>query len=263
MGENSKIEWTDHTFNPWLGCTKVGPPCDNCYAEAWAMRWGHVTWGPHGERKRTSAANWRNPVKWDETAKRNGKRARVFCASLADWLDNQVSDNWREDLACLIDATPNLDWLLLTKRIQNFDKHAPWHDDDIPSNVWLGITCGDQDEYHRDWPRLSEIEAPVRFISYEPALGPLVPYANELRPDWIICGGESGPHARMMDPQWARRIRDACSDFGIAFFMKQMSGRAPIPPDLLVRQFPKTSMAVKSSRRRDSQGSQSNQKTVD
>jgi protein gp37 len=251
VGENSKIEWTDHTFNPWLGCTKVGPPCDNCYAEAWAMRWGQVTWGPHGERKRTSAANWRKPYQWNEVAKANKTRARVFCASLADWLDNQVSDNWRDDLAEVIDGTSWLDWLLLTKRIQNFDKHAPWHDNDIPANVWLGITCGDRIEYERDWPRLCKLRATVRFISYEPALAPLyTAFAWELdeRPDWIICGGESGSNRRMMNPQWARDVRDACRRHGIAFFMKQMTGKEPIPPDLLVRQFPQTSMAVKSSK---------------
>ena len=219
MGENSKIEWTDHTFNPWVGCTKVGPPCDNCYAETWAERWGRVVWGPHGQRIRTSDANWKNPHKWNETARLSGKRARVFCASLADWLDNQVRDQWREDLACVIEATPHLDWLLLTKRIQNFDKHAPWHDDDIPRNVWLGITCGDQTEYDRDWPKLRELHPAVRFISYEPALGPL--RIQEPTPDWIICGGESGPKARPMNPQWAVELRMDCELYQVPFFFKQ------------------------------------------
>jgi protein gp37 len=240
MAENSKIEWTDHTFNPWIGCTKIAPACDNCYAADLAKRYGWVEWG--GERKRTSDANWRKPVQWDKAAKKAGTRYRVFCASLADWLDNQVPVSWREDLACLIDATPNLDWLLLTKRIGNFGKLGPWHNDDIPKNVWLGITCGDQKEYERDWPKLAEIEASVRFISHEPSLGPLVPYAlnpGRLIPNWIICGGESGPHRRMMNPQWARDLRDYCEHDGIAFFMKQMTGKQPIPTDLLVRQFPK------------------------
>lgn len=238
MGETTAISWTDHTFNPWIGCTKVGPPCDNCYAEAWAKRSGLVEWGPHAERKRTTDANWRKPITWDTAAKRAKNRPRVFCASLADWLDNRVSEQWREDLACLIEATPNLDWLLLTKRIQNFDKHAPWHFDDIPNNVWIGITCGDEYEYARDRRFLFEVQARVRFISYEPALGPLHIYANEPRPDWIICGGESGSKRRMMDPNWARSVRDACADFGVAFFMKQMTGKTPIPDDLLIRQFP-------------------------
>jgi protein gp37 len=234
MGEFSKIEWTTHTFNPWIGCTKVGPPCDNCYAEALMdHRYGKVQWGPHGERKRTSPANWKLPIKWNKAAT---VRERVFCASLADWLDNQVPDEWREDLADVIERTPELDWLLLTKRIQNFGKHAPWHEDAVPENVWLGITCGSQGEFDRDWPKLAKIQACVRFISYEPALGPLT--IGDARPDWIICGGESGPKARTMDPAWARALRDECAEKGVAFFMKQMTGKTPIPDDLLVREFP-------------------------
>jgi len=235
MAENSKIEWTTHTFNPWVGCEKVGPPCDHCYAESWAKRAGHPElW--QGERRRTTEANWRKPLKWNAAAKAAGERHRVFCASLADWLDNQVPYDWRFDLAVLIDATPDLDWLLLTKRIGNFGKHAPWESDTIPPNVWLGITCGDQSELDRDWPKLAQLGARVRFISYEPALGPL--YAARPLPDWIICGGESGAHARMMDPRWARDLRDQCETAGIAFFFKQMTGKAPIPDDLKVRQFP-------------------------
>jgi protein gp37 len=238
MAENSKIEWTTHTFNPWIGCTKIAPPCDHCYAESLANRYGWVKWGPHGERKRTSEANWRKPLGWDKAAKAAGERHRVFCASLADWLDNQVPESWREDLAGRIDATPNLDWLLLTKRIGNFDKHAPWHDDDIPSNVWLGITCGSQDEYDRDWPKLAKLQARVRFISYEPALGPLRLHSADTQPHWLICGGESGPGARYMEPAWAQQIQNDCRAEGVAFFMKQMTKKAAIPPHLMVRQFP-------------------------
>lgn len=220
MGENSKIEWCTHTFNPWVGCTKVGPPCDNCYAEKWAERWGKVTWGPHGERRRTSPENWKKPLKWNEDAFENGgDPPLVFCASLADWLDNQAPDAWRLDLASLIDRTPQLNWLLLTKRIQNFAKHAPWLNGDVPPNVWLGITCGDQAEYDRDWPKLRELKAPVRFISYEPALGPL--RIQEPAPDWIICGGESGPKARPMNPQWAIELRMDCQLYDVPFFFKQ------------------------------------------
>ena len=239
MAANSAIEWTDHTFNPWIGCTKVSPACDHCYAEGLSKRYGWATWGPHGERKRTSPANWRKPIAWDKAAAKAGVRHRVFCASLADWLDNQVPDQWRDDLADLIDETPHLDWLLLTKRIQNFGKHAPWHDDAIPSNVWLGISCGSQDEFDRDYPRLAKLSAQIRFVSYEPALAQLSFVGGiSPRPNWIICGGESGHHARMMDHAWARDLRDACGLHGISFFMKQMTKKAEIPPDLLVRQFP-------------------------
>src|SRR6266404_3416295 len=125
MAENSKIEWCDHTFNPWIGCQKVSPGCDHCYAEAMMdKRYGRVKWGPHGERKRTSEDNWKKPLVWAKRA--NGHRPRVFCASLADWLDNRVAPRWRSDLGRLIEDTPELDWLLLTKRPENYEKLAPW-----------------------------------------------------------------------------------------------------------------------------------------
>lgn len=237
MVANSKIEWTDHTFNPWIGCQKVSAGCDHCYAEAMMdHRYGRVQWGPHGERVRTSPANWREPMQWDKAARAAGVRARVFSASLADWLDNQVPDSWRDDLANVIEGTPHLDWLLLTKRIENFDKHAPWHADNIPPNVWLGVTCEDQDAFDRRWPRLAKIDARVRFISYEPAIGPL--RLGDARPSWVICGGESGVGARDMDPAWAYALRAECEAAGVPFFMKQMTGKKPIPSDLLLRQFP-------------------------
>lgn len=119
MAENSKIEWTHHTFNPWVGCTKVSPACDHCYAEGWAKRSGMVQWGPHAERRRTSESNWRQPIKWNAEAERLGVRYRVFCSSLADVFDNAVPVQWRIGLMKLICETPHLDWLLLTKRIGN------------------------------------------------------------------------------------------------------------------------------------------------
>lgn len=239
MGELSKIEWTDHTFNPWIGCQKVSPGCDNCYAEAMMdRRYGRVQWGPHGERQRTSVANWRKPRQWNRAAVTGERRDKVFCASLSDWLDNRVPQQWREDLAIEIDETPNLDWLLLSKRIENWQRLSPWHDDDVPLNVWLGVTAEDQPNYDRRWSILQGIQAPVRFISYEPALGPLnLPTAGPY-PDWIICGGESGPHARFMRPDWARDLMHQCAEVGVAFFMKQMTGKKPVPDELMVRQFP-------------------------
>lgn len=236
MAENSKIEWTDHTFNPWIGCQKVSPGCDHCYAEAMMdHRYGRVKWGPHGERVRTAPANWRKPHQWNRAAEAAGTRQRVFCASLADWLDNQVPREWRADLAVVIDQTPHLDWLLLTKRPENFATLAPWHPQAVPKNVWIGATCEDQPNLERRWKQIRGINA-IRFISYEPALGPMV--LGDRRPDWVICGGESGAGARYMEPEWARFMRDQCLTHGIAFFMKQMTGKKPIPEELMVRQFP-------------------------
>lgn len=244
MAENSKIEWTTHTFNPWVGCTKISPACDHCYAEGWAKRTGNAAlWT--GERRRTTPDNWRKPIIWNRRCAQSGLRARVFCASLADVFDNQVPSQWRADLWALIAETPHLDWLLLTKRPQNIAKMLPsatceamiagrpwpW------PHVWLGTTAEDDHHFRQRWTHLRDIPAAVRFISYEPALGPLrLPRENQ--PDWVICGGESGGGARMMDPAWARAMRDDCAETGTAFFMKQMTGKTPIPPDLLIRQFP-------------------------
>jgi protein gp37 len=159
----------------------------------------------------------------------------VFCASLADWLDNQIPEFWRNDLWDLIEATPELDWLLLTKRTENYVTHAPW--ERPPKNVWLGVTAESQKQYDRRWPILKAIPAAVRFISYEPAIGPLELHDGD-QPDWLICGGESGPGYRDMPEEWADNIRYECGVRGVAFFMKQMAGKKPIPYRLQVREFP-------------------------
>lgn len=251
MAENSAIEWTDHTFNPWVGCTKVSPACDHCYAETWAKRTGQ----PHlwaGERRRTTASNWQQPHIWNRRAAAAGRRERVFCASLADVFDNQVPERWRDDLWHLIDQTPNLDWLLLTKRPQNIAKMLP-----TPAigakpwgtgwpNVWLGTTAENQEEADRRIPHLLAVPAAIRFLSCEPLLGlidlramdidgdtELLPLGagwlgrlepgeqEEARINWIIAGGESGPGARPMHPDWARALRNQCADAMVPFFFKQ------------------------------------------
>jgi protein gp37 len=265
MSENSKIEWTDHTFNPWEGCQKVGPGCDHCYAETRNARFGGgqaVNWGPGAPRRRTSASNWTLPLRWnaqaDAFAAQHGRRQRVFCASLADVFDNAVDPAWRADLFALIAATPNLDWLLLTKRIGNARSmsqmamgaigcmHKP-----LPANVWLGATVVTQAEAVRDIPKLLAVPARVRFLSMEPLLGPVslrwsaafpesAPYTAQkpggttnhfdgLRQiDWVIVGGESGPGARPMSPDWARRIRDQCAAAGVPFLFKQWGEWIPM-----------------------------------
>lgn len=179
MGENSKIEWTTHTFNPWVGCQKVGPGCDFCYAEDMMdKRYGRVEWGPHGDRLRTAPANWRKPLAWNKAADGTGERPRVFCASLADWADTHKSipHGWREDLGDLIEATPNMDWLLLTKRIGNADEVlGEMFTYQVPSNVWVGITVVNQAEADRDIPKLLALKRTrgigMVFLSIEPLLG--------------------------------------------------------------------------------------------
>lgn len=226
MAEYSKIEWTDHTFNPWTGCTNVSPGCDHCYAEAWSKRSGHVKWG-NNPRKRTTEAYWKSPLIWqskaDHFAALHGRRQRVFCASLADVFDNQADKAWRADLWNLIRQCRGLDWLLLTKRPQNIKKMLPddWGDEGYP-NVWLGFTGEDQQHFDQRWKHLAAIPAAVRFVSYEPAIGPLRLDGNEATlPDWLISGGESGYGSRPMQPQWARDIIEDCAALGVAAFHKQ------------------------------------------
>lgn len=243
MAENSKIEWTDHTFNPWIGCTKVSPACDHCYAENMMdTRYGRVKWGAGEDRSRTSVANWQKPKKWNREALAAGTRPLVFCASLADVFDNEVEEKWRHDLFKLIEDTPALIWLLLTKRIGNVLKMTdPLRGNQLlPANTAIGATMANQQEYDRDRRKLKEVAhhcTPMfTFGSFEPMLGPIV--LDHDAPDWIICGGESGQHARMMEPGWARAMRDGSVRLGRKFFMKQMARKEPIPDDLLIRQFP-------------------------
>lgn len=225
MAENSKIEWTTHTFNPWIGCTKVSGACDFCYAEAWAERFGQVQWGPHADRRRTKT--WGNPVRWNREAEGATERPRVFCASLADVFDNHksIAPEWRADLWALIEATPNLDWLLLSKRPQNIARYIPpaWRDRGCPQNVWIGATVENQEEYDRRVPHLRAIKARVRFLSMEPLLGS-VDLDSCYGIDWVITGGESGPQYRRADPDWFRSLRDQCERAGVPFLFKQWEG---------------------------------------
>lgn len=279
MSENSNIEWTDHTFNPWIGCTKVSPGCANCYAETMAKFRGWAKWGKGETRQRTSAANWKQPLKWNkdyEHARLVNKRhdhplnmparPRVFCASLADWLDDEVPIEWLADLLKLIHDTPHLDWLLLTKRPENWyrrislavnehsDMADAWLDcvdmperGDIPHNVWIGTTVENQEFADKRIPELLKIPARVRFLSCEPLLGPVDlmggfdgPQAYPLGRwiNWVICGGESGPRKRHVGIGWAHLLMTQCENAGAAFFMKQIDKVQPIPTDLMRRQFP-------------------------
>jgi protein gp37 len=261
MSENSKIEWTDHTFNPWEGCQKVGPGCDHCYAETRNARFGAgvaVNWGPGAPRRRTSAANWRKPLQWNAAHREfyaaHGRRQRVFCASLADVFDNAVDPAWRRDLFGLIELTPNLNWQLLTKRIGNvFEMVARARSHDWLAgrdNVWLGATIVNQAEANRDIPKLLETPARVRFLSVEPLLGAVdlerpmpgpdldqgsgakicQPWMIQSGIDWVIVGGESGRGARPMHPDWTRALRDQCNRAAVPFLFKQW-GEFIVPED--------------------------------
>lgn len=233
---DSKISWTDHTWNPWIGCEKFSPGCKYCYAEALSLKYGYVPgWGPGQPRKQTSPANWNLPLKWNAEAKRNGRRARVFCASLADVFDPAAPASLRRDLFELIELTPDLDWLLLTKRPhlirQLLEEIGYW--DRLPlANIWFGVTAENQKYFDQRWAVLKDIPAKVRFLSCEPLLGPIVlPDDVQGKLHWVICGGETTPQrdlARPMNPEWARSLRDQCAAKGIGFHFKQWGNRIPL-----------------------------------
>lgn len=256
MGDTTKIEWADKTFNGWIGCTKVSKACDHCYAEELAKRYGWAEWGVGKPRHRTSPENWRKPLAWNRKAEREGRRYRVFANSLSDVFDAEVSDEWRADLMALIEATPNLDWLLLTKRPKvardYFERCGS-----VPANVWMGTTVENQAMAEARIPELLQIPARGHFLSMEPLLGSVdLAHVAVTAPDehsvfrtidaltgkrghgskcgytetidhpgrhvgWVIVGGESGADARPMHPDWARSLRDQCQAAGVPFFYKQ------------------------------------------
>lgn len=222
MAEETAISWADATFNPWIGCTKVSPACDHCYAARDNERRGWVDgWGTGVPRRRTKT--WGDPLRWNRKAAQTGYRPRVFCASLADVFDNEVDDAWRFDLWQLIRDTQNLRWMLVTKRIGNAAKMVPT---DWPfPHVGVMSTLENQTSWDRDYPKLKRLPAAWHGVSAEPLLGP-INIGNE-RPDWIITGGESGPNHRFTDPAWVRSIRDQCAANGIAFHHKQWGGARP------------------------------------
>ena len=276
MAENSAIEWTDHTVNFWIGCTRVSPACDHCYAERdWSMtgRFSRVEWGPRGERSQTKDP-MREVARIAAGAAKRGRRERVFINSLSDWADNHesISDDLRASIFDAARLHPGLDFILLTKRPQNIARYLPGDWGDGYRNVWLGVTAENQEEADRRIPILLATPAAVRWVSAEPLLGSIdflgeemngpltngVPTAEQVandptgwrvirygvsRLDWIVAGGESGAGARPMHPAWARAIRDQCAEAGVPFFMKQMSGASrrempPIPADLMIRGYP-------------------------
>jgi protein gp37 len=262
MAENSKIEWTDHTWSPWEGCTKVSPGCDHCYAEG-MNRWLRKgqNWGPGAPRRTYSDEHWLKPVRWNEKAAKEGTRPKVF-PSVCDPFDNEVDEVLRGDFLWLVEHTPNLTWLVLTKRIGNAARMLAdlSYAEPLP-NLWIGATVVNQEEADRDVPKLLATPARVRFLSMEPLLGPvhlthlrvngvvtvdalrgwaagighprplnvdlLTGHVDHRTPpagprlDWVIVGGESGPGARPMHPDWARSLRDQCAAAGVPLLFKQ------------------------------------------
>lgn len=268
MAEKTDISWCDGTFNPWWGCAKVSAACDFCYAERDSKRFaaGQVLWGVDAERRVFGDKHWDQPLLWNRRpffecsacGARGGDKAvgyqrvckkcgsadikparmRVFCASMADVFDKNAPIGARERLWKLIEATPSLDWLLLTKRIGNARTMLPeaWLEAEWPGNVRVGITVIDQTEFDRDVPKLVSLDCP-NFLSIEPMLGPIdmraelvgrkVSFTSPL--NWCIAGGESGTNARPLHPDWLRGLRDQCATAGVPFHFKQWGMFAPAP----------------------------------
>ena len=222
MGRETLIEWVDHTFNPWIGCTRVSAACDNCYAAAMSHRRKWARFEARAPRRRTTPANWRQPLIWNRKAEAAGIRARVFGPSLADPFDAEVSESWRDDYMAVIEQTPWLDWILLTKRPQVAVKY--FRGRAVPENLWPGVTAETQKMLELRAPPLLSIDARVHVLSAEPLLEPLLdPPGGPLIPrfGWVIAGGESGPRARPSQPDWFRSLRDQCLAAGVPFFFKQ------------------------------------------
>jgi protein gp37 len=259
MGTNSKIEWTTHTFNPWRGCAKVSAGCDNCYAERQSKRNQTLLgeWGPDGRRAMAASNYWALPNRWNRAAEKTGTRQRVFCGSLCDVFElREDLEGLRMRLLRLIVDTPNLDWLLLTKRPENYcEAMRLGYQDGLPPNLWLGVSVENQAAADVRIPLLLQCPAAIRFLSCEPLLGP-VDLTNVVVPEdcdrlnrsgldpskfnalsveyddvhyhqppasigWVIAGGESGPNARPSHPDWFRSLRDQCAAAGVPFFFKQ------------------------------------------
>lgn len=290
MADKTKIAWTDRTFNPWLGCTRVSPGCVHCYAETLTKRFGNAEWGPQAARVKTSESYWKKPLKWNkekwwecgcgwrgtfsETIESLGTgdsivlscpdpecmyicrptRQRVFCASLADvFEDNRQVANWRGELFQLIEQTPNLDWLLLTKRPERMFSLGTdavgeifdlWLDRN--PNVWLGATVESPEYYEKRVTDLLSCGSAVHFISVEPMIGPVrLKQIKMKNVDWVICGGESGPGCRPMQADWVYDLKRDCQMGRVKFFMKQLGGHPnkrdqmeDFPEEWQVREFP-------------------------
>lgn len=245
--EGTGISWADLTFNPWLGCQKTGSPaCENCYAETFVEgRLGHmgVEWGPGKKRRRTAPGTWSKISRWQRIAAEAGVTLNVFSGSLCDIFDNAVPDGWRADLGAEIAASPNLRFMLLSKRIGNAEKMlTAMFPEGVPGNVALGLTVCNQPEADRDMPKAIKVQADLAitnlFVSAEPLMGPL-----DLRPwldrPWhddartrgavglLIVGGESGSKARPVEAKWVRDLRDQAKDAGCPFHFKQWGEWVP------------------------------------
>ena len=259
MGAETEIAWTDATWNPWIGCQKISPGCQSCYAAVDTAARAHrkrglELWGPPSTTPRhRTTSTWGLPMRLHKRALAAGARTRMFVASLCDIFEaHPMVAPWRSEALALLGTCTGLDVQLLTKRPENVRAMVPpswltaW-----PSHVWIGTTVEDQKRADQRIPHLLSVPAAVRFLSVEPLLeavdlrnGPsnrwsvptsadaagrgvewTDPGASHIPVSWVIVGGESGPRARQFDVAWARSIVAQCREAGVPVFMKQMGSR--------------------------------------
>src|SRR3972149_8569810 len=216
MSSFSSIEWTDATWNPILGCTKVSQGCKHCYAEVFAERFRGVPGHPfeQGFDLRLVPSKLEEPFKWS-------KPRKVFTCSMSDLFHEKVPFEYIQKIFTVMEKADKHTFQVLTKRskrLLELKNNLPW-----PDNVWMGVSVENQDTGFRARD-LSKVPAAVKFLSVEPLLGPIRRLPLQ-KIDWVIVGGESGIKARPMDPEWAKAIRDQCVRKEVAFFLKQLGGR--------------------------------------
>lgn len=233
MGKDTGISWTNHSWNPWIGCTEVGPGCQNCYARSMVERFGGGHWGSGAPRWRTSAANWGEPARWNRAliaGKDIGRK--VFACSMADFFDNEVDPAWRAAAWPIIEQTRALRWQICTKRIGNVLHMLPRHWREWPKHIGIIATMVNQAEVDRDMPKLRMVKdagAPWIGVSYEPALGP-ISFRETGYPDWVIIGGESaqgGQPARPFDMAWPQQLIGEAKG-KTAIFVKQLGSHVSV-----------------------------------
>lgn len=259
MAQNSKIEWTHHTANLWHGCTKVHEGCDHCYAEALSKRYGHNVWGNDSPRRAIKSV-WQDLEKYQKLAANANMVHRVFVGSMMDIFEKpmQLVDTNGEALTQfngntinglttqhlrnylfekVIPNSPNLLFLLLTKRPSNINKYIPvnWIDNP-PHNIMFGTSPVNQETFNKLVAQLREVNG-NRFLSIEPQIDD-INTIDLTGIDWVIEGGESGHHKRPFNTDWARKMRDTCKQDGVPYFFKQIDKVQPIPEDLMIREFP-------------------------
>jgi protein gp37 len=209
MAQQSLIEWTDATWNPWHGCVKVSDGCKHCY-----MYRGKERYGKNPKEVTRSRTTFADPLKWEDPR-------LIFACSWSDWFIAQA-DSWRDEAWEIIKKTPHHTYQILTKRPERIRQSLPRDWGDGWDNVWLGVSIEDQEHSFRK-DLLQTITSKTRFISAEPLLGP-IQLGSLYGIHWVITGGESGPKARPMNPDWARSIRSQCAAARVAFFHKQNGG---------------------------------------